>query len=399
MKDESDQMAIPPLFRCPISLDLFKDPVTLSTGQTYDRSSIEEWLSAGNLTCPVTMQPLHDPSIIVPNHALRHLIDHWLRVGDLGPASSSPSPHHPSLVSLRNDLESEGVAVIVKSRGVQKIQALCEESPGVAGALVRSGMVALLLRLAFGGAESDTSGEGADLVEQALRCALSLLDHGGVEDINVLEEGSMLRSMLFLLNHSSGDVVKAGICRLVEKVALSPSSGVKGLHAKLGEDTALLKSIVSLLRQQPQVSDAAIAAVKSLCHLQPIRENLVREGALGGLIAYISLAKKSRQARLVLPPALATVEQLLLEVESSKEAILDDPDGVRTLVEMVFRVSGHETSESAVMSLTILCGDSPAAREEAIEAGVVTQLLLLIQSQCSGRIKTQARMLLKLLGS
>ena len=77
---EADHMAIPHLFRCPISLDLFKDPVTLCTGQTYDRSSIEKWLAAGNLTCPVTMQKLHDPSI-VPNHTLRHLIDQWLQLG------------------------------------------------------------------------------------------------------------------------------------------------------------------------------------------------------------------------------------------------------------------------------------------------------------------------------
>ncbi|KAJ0973123.1 hypothetical protein J5N97_021082 [Dioscorea zingiberensis] len=70
-------MSIPLLFRCPISLDLFTDPVTLSTGQTYDRPSIEQWLARGNRTCPVTMQRLHDTSL-VPNHTLRHLIDQWL---------------------------------------------------------------------------------------------------------------------------------------------------------------------------------------------------------------------------------------------------------------------------------------------------------------------------------
>ncbi|KAJ6760671.1 hypothetical protein OIU79_025501 [Salix purpurea] len=37
-------------FRCPISLELMTDPVTVSTGQTYDRSSIQRWLKAGNMT-------------------------------------------------------------------------------------------------------------------------------------------------------------------------------------------------------------------------------------------------------------------------------------------------------------------------------------------------------------
>ncbi|WP_423787569.1 U-box domain-containing protein, partial [Klebsiella pneumoniae] len=64
------EMTIPPLFICPISLDLFTDPVTVSTGHTYDRGSIEKWLATGNLTCPVTMQKLQDPSM-VPNCTLR----------------------------------------------------------------------------------------------------------------------------------------------------------------------------------------------------------------------------------------------------------------------------------------------------------------------------------------
>lgn len=45
-------------FRCPISLELMIDPVTVSTGQTYDRASIQKWLSAGNFICPKTGERL-----------------------------------------------------------------------------------------------------------------------------------------------------------------------------------------------------------------------------------------------------------------------------------------------------------------------------------------------------
>ncbi|WJX88643.1 hypothetical protein P8452_70711 [Trifolium repens] len=41
-------------FRCPISLELMTEPVTVSTGQTYDRVSIQKWLKSGNTTCPKT---------------------------------------------------------------------------------------------------------------------------------------------------------------------------------------------------------------------------------------------------------------------------------------------------------------------------------------------------------
>ncbi|KAK9902430.1 hypothetical protein M0R45_001669 [Rubus argutus] len=71
-----EEIAIPSHFRCPISLDLMKDPVTLSTGMTYDRSSIDAWIEKGNNTCPVTNQALISLDQI-PNHALRKMIQDW----------------------------------------------------------------------------------------------------------------------------------------------------------------------------------------------------------------------------------------------------------------------------------------------------------------------------------
>ncbi|MQL89737.1 hypothetical protein Taro_022315, partial [Colocasia esculenta] len=60
-------------FRCPISLELMSEPVTIATGHTYDRASIGRWLASGNDTCPVTGKRLmsHD---FVPNFALGKLI-------------------------------------------------------------------------------------------------------------------------------------------------------------------------------------------------------------------------------------------------------------------------------------------------------------------------------------
>ncbi|XP_008794161.3 U-box domain-containing protein 17-like [Phoenix dactylifera] len=68
--------AIPKDFCCPISLDLMRDPVIVSTGQTYDRSFITEWINEGHCTCPNSGQMLAH-SRLVPNRALRNLISLW----------------------------------------------------------------------------------------------------------------------------------------------------------------------------------------------------------------------------------------------------------------------------------------------------------------------------------
>ncbi|KAL9227439.1 hypothetical protein vseg_003127 [Gypsophila vaccaria] len=60
-------------FRCPISLELMMDPVTISTGHTFDRSSIMKWLNAGHLLCPKTGEKLKNKDF-VPNCALQKII-------------------------------------------------------------------------------------------------------------------------------------------------------------------------------------------------------------------------------------------------------------------------------------------------------------------------------------
>ncbi|KAJ8750540.1 hypothetical protein K2173_015696 [Erythroxylum novogranatense] len=93
---------IPDDFRCPISLELMKDPVIVSTGQTYERSCIEKWLEAGNGTCPKTQQTLSSTAL-TPNFVLRSLIAQWCETNGIEPpkrASSSRSNKNTSACSF-----------------------------------------------------------------------------------------------------------------------------------------------------------------------------------------------------------------------------------------------------------------------------------------------------------
>ncbi|KAG0477879.1 hypothetical protein HPP92_012598 [Vanilla planifolia] len=65
-------------FVCPITGHLFNDPVTLETGQTYERRAIQEWLKRGNTTCPITRQPLSSTVLPKTNYVLKRLITTWM---------------------------------------------------------------------------------------------------------------------------------------------------------------------------------------------------------------------------------------------------------------------------------------------------------------------------------
>ncbi|KAL9657188.1 hypothetical protein ABK040_011410 [Willaertia magna] len=60
-------------YNCPISQQLMIDPVTIETGQTYDRKTIEEWLKSKN-TCPITRATLKTKSL-ARNVILKDTID------------------------------------------------------------------------------------------------------------------------------------------------------------------------------------------------------------------------------------------------------------------------------------------------------------------------------------
>ncbi|KAK1264764.1 U-box domain-containing protein 17 [Acorus gramineus] len=68
--------SVPDEYRCPISLDLMKEPVIIASGHSYDRSSISRWINSGHLTCPKSgLRLMH--KALIPNYALKSLINQW----------------------------------------------------------------------------------------------------------------------------------------------------------------------------------------------------------------------------------------------------------------------------------------------------------------------------------
>jgi hypothetical protein len=68
---------IPASFLCPITFDLFRDPVILgNTGHTFERAAISNWLES-NDTDPLTNAPLTDTTL-ASNFALRDAINDYL---------------------------------------------------------------------------------------------------------------------------------------------------------------------------------------------------------------------------------------------------------------------------------------------------------------------------------
>ncbi|CAH9092196.1 unnamed protein product [Cuscuta epithymum] len=395
------EVEVPPLFRCPISLDLLRDPVTLCTGQTYDRSSIEKWLASGKSTCPITMQKLHDPSF-VPNHTLRHLIQDWLHhvsLTDLEMVKNKTAPNSSAREfdghSLLLNLRSLSIPLDHKVEMLEEIIVLAEDLPLKNTALVQLDFINVILDLVFGSSVNSEMITSMRFAELGLVCALKLLPFSGLEPMNMLANQESKITSFQTLFELGSSVIKKSLCNLMEAMASSSSPETRKLCSLLGKSGRLLRQLNDTINACSEASSSATKAVLALSCLEQIREAMVREGAIDSLIkCVLENAQKCKTSSA--PMAMRAIE-LLIETKTGKEAVLENPNGVKAMVKMVFRVSDHGGSESAVSCLVILCEDSFKARERAICNGVLTQVLLLLQSQCSGRIKIRARLLLKLL--
>ena len=62
-------------FVCPITTEVFVDPVTAADGHSYERSAIERWLLDHNTSPKTNMALPH--KMLIPNHALRGAVTEW----------------------------------------------------------------------------------------------------------------------------------------------------------------------------------------------------------------------------------------------------------------------------------------------------------------------------------
>jgi hypothetical protein len=69
--------AVPPdKLLCPITLELFVDPVVAADGETYERSEIETWFAQGNTTAPLTTEELPSTALL-PNKGIWRDVQAW----------------------------------------------------------------------------------------------------------------------------------------------------------------------------------------------------------------------------------------------------------------------------------------------------------------------------------
>lgn len=381
-----DEIEIPHYFLCPISLQIMKDPVTLPSGITYDRHSIETWLfSNKNSSCPVTKLPISDSDsdLLTPNHTLRRLIQAWCTLNSSHGVERFPTPKPPihksqilHLISSANTSPSSLISSIRRLRSISadsETNRRCVESAG-APEFLASVIV---------GTDSSASHEAVSTLHY-LRLSdstfKSLATHSEFLD-------SLTNFMKLQGTHESSRAYAVLILKSIFEVAdpLQLSFLKSDLFVRIVE---ILKDRSS----SQQILKAALGILIAACPWGRNRVKAVEAGGVGVLVEILLATPERRVCEMTL-----TAMDLFCGCADGRAALLAHGGGMAVVSKKILRVS-QVGSEKAVRVLYWVAkfSGSPAVLMEMAQLGIVAKLCLVLQIESGSKTKEKAREILKM---
>jgi hypothetical protein len=397
---ELEELMIPSHFRCPISLELMKDPVTLATGITYDRQSIETWIDGGNQTCPITNQQLRnlDP---IPNHTLRKMVQDWCVENQSYGIERIPTPRIPTSSAQVSEILSK--ITTASKRGDQagcrelaaKIKALGKESDRNKRCIAanRAGGV---LSAAFESFSRSASFDTNGAVLEEILSGLTLLFPLDEQAKSNLGSAASLHCMVWFLK--GGDLSARRNAVLALKELLLESDA-------LAEIEGALEALVKLIKEPicPTATKASLMViyhmVNSSSSYDQNETNRERFADMG--LVSLLLEKLVDSERSVCEKAMGVLDGIC-SGEKGREKAYSHALTVPVLVKKLFRVSDF-TTEFSVSILWKLWKNEKREHGvggrvllvEALQVGAFQKLLLLLQVGCTERTREKATELLK----
>ncbi|CAN4081026.1 unnamed protein product [Withania somnifera] len=403
IKEKSmELLMIPSHFKCPISLDLMKDPVTLSTGITYDRVSIETWIESGNQTCPITRKVLKTLEPI-PNHTMRKMIQEWCVQNKDHGIERIPTPRIPVTTDEVMEILGKVETCCKLQQGsesgrelVMRMRKTMKESGRNKCCFVTNGAGRILSSTLLGFSEK-LSVNDVETVEEILSTLTILLPLDG-ESKSILGSKSSLNCMIWFLNFGSLSSRRNSAFLLKEIIRMEETWRVEEL---LKIDGAL-ESLVKLVKE-PICATTTKASLLTIYHMvnssqsssEKARAKFVELGLVELLIEMLVDCDKS-----ICEKALAILTGICNSQEGRKRAssyALTIP----VLIKKLLRVSDLATEFSVSILWKLIRKnekrDNLVLINEALQVGAFQKLLLLIQVGCSESTKEKASELLKLL--
>lgn len=379
--EEEQEIEVPCYFVCPISMQLMKDPVTVSTGITYDRESIEKWLFlCKNSTCPVTKQDLSN-SDLTPNHTLRRLIQEWCTFNayERIPTPKAPVDEKSHILKLLQEAKASPKSQI---NCLHRLRSIAHRDESSRNHLQQAaGAVEFLVTVLRKNEDAMYRSEALSILHQ-----IPLSESDSKKFLS--DNGGFLESLM--------QVLESGNCqsRAHAVMLLKSAFYVADPEYLIGSKPEIYKQVVRILSDKisQQATKTALKLLVELCPWGRNRIKAVENSAVSALIELLLETEERRICELV----LIVLDQLCGCAEGRAE-LLGHGAGLAIVSKKILRVS-NVASERAVRVICSITKHSANSRvlNEMMQVGVVSKLCLVLQVESSHKTKERAKEILRL---
>lgn len=372
---------IPDDFRCPISLELMKDPVIVSTGQTYERSCIQKWLDAGHKTCPKTQQTLLHTAL-TPNYGLKSLIALWCESNGVELPKQQGACRTKKIGSSVSDCDRTAIIALLEKlangnpeqqrAAAGELRLLAKRNADNRVCIAEAGAIPLLVEL--------LSSTDPRTQEHAVTALLNL-------SINDINKGTIVNAGAI---PDIVDVLRNGSMEARENAAatLFSLSVIDEIKVAIGAAGAI-PALIHLLREgTPRGKKDAATAIFNLSIYQGNKARAVRAGIVPPLMQLLKDAGGG-----MVDEALAILA-ILASHQEGKVAI-GQAEPIPVLMEVIRTGSPRNRENSAAVLWSLCTGDSQQLKL-AKECGAEEALKELSESG-TDRAKRKAGSLLELI--
>ncbi|PQQ13781.1 U-box domain-containing protein 9 isoform X1 [Prunus yedoensis var. nudiflora] len=373
----NDVLSCPPEFRCPLSKELMRDPVIVSTGETYDRPFIQKGLKAGNRICPRTQQVLSH-TILTPNHLVREMISQWcknrgielsdpvLLVNEDG-ITESDRDHFLSL------LQKMSSGLPDQKEAAKELRLLTKRMPSFR-ALFGESILAipqLLSPLSEGKFED---GIHPELQEDVITTLLNLSIHDNNKKL--VAESPMVIPLLIEALQSGTIQTRSNAA-----AALFTLSALDSNKALIGKSGALKPLIALLDEGHPLAMKDVASAIFNLCITHENKARAVRDGAVRTILKKIS-------NRMHVDELLAILAMLSSHPKAVEE--MGELGAVPCLLRVIRETNCGRNKENCIAVLHTICLNDRTKwkeiREEENTYGTISELAQNGTSRSKGKL-------------
>ncbi|MCD9644075.1 RxLR effector protein Avr3a [Datura stramonium] len=393
------EVRIPQHFLCPISLDLMKDPVTLCSGITYDRDNIEKWMEEGNATCPVTnIQALKSTDVMIPNHAIRKMIQDWCVENRNYGIERVPTPRIPVTSSQVTEICSRLTVEAERGNGekctelVGRVRILAKESERNKKCIVECG-TGSVFAACFEIFSNVSVGIWEELSKDLLS-ALTWMFPIGEEGISRLVSSTSLRCMARFLKGEDLSARQNAV--IVMKELLYCHQTCANVLTQIQD---LAQSLYQMVKVPicPSATKASLMVIHSIICVND--KNIVSKFVNMGLVSLV-LEILVDCEKGITEKALAVLDRIC-NFEQGKEKAYEHGLTIAIIAKKIIRVSEMATECSiSVLWKLLVCksgNDHENSVIEALELGAFQKLLVVLQVGCGENTKEKVTELLKLM--